>query len=694
MKVLLFIAYVIFEISLYAQRAQLISRIRAERPYISRSYLYVPFLLLAMTPYQYQPLDDEAEHIRLLYLLPSETSTDIRVDIIHTRLTKEDVPKYEALSYAWGESDTPEVIYVGQKGDVTMAVTRSLYQALPHLRYKDQRRVLWVDAICVDQQNLKERGLQVERMGDIYSLAEQVIVWLGLGDSTSAHAIQFLHTIASKIEVDWIPCTIKPRSQDDAAWADTHKAQHLGEREVFAILSLVMRPWFERLWVQQEIHAKRNVVLICGSDIVSWQDFRQAIYCFYYKLAAFEGKWILYPGFLERIQFISRMVSQVSYSTLGELMKRTQECKCSDPRDRVFGVLNMLEPFERNVNIKPDYTKTVIQVYWDAVLSIVNHTKRIIILEHCEMQEQPLESSDSLQFPSWVRNWTIPVFTERVFSGRASCNSFAQTFCDNDVLRVMGTHVARIGHVEKIKCYDHINFIPAIRNFSQKFLPDIESASYVSGGSKVDAYCRTLCSNYFVDQYVPARASMPGFQQSREWLLSILNSQETDVALDADVAAGGRDYLFNVWRFCSGRNLFMTEEGYIGLAPRAAKAGDCVCVLLGSNSPFLLHPTGNNQYQIVGHCYAHGIMSGEALLGPLPGDYRSVFAFDRTLNRYSHGFHSPERGTIQWSDPRLPFKSVYEPSERQYKWVIEEQTALTSEALEKRGVHMEMFELI
>ena len=651
-------------------------------------------LLLAMTSYQYQPLDTEAECIRLIYMLPAETSTDIRVDIVHTRLTKEDVPKYEALSYAWGESDTPEVIYVGQEGDVTIAVTRSLYQALPHLRYRDQRRVLWVDAICVDQQNLKERSLQVERMGDIYSLAERVIVWLGLGDSTSVHAIQFLRTIASKIEVDWEYDTIKPRSQDDADGADIDKPRFYGERECSAVLSLVMRPWFERLWVQQEIHAKRNVVLICGSDTLSWQDFRQAFYCFCFKWDAFNGDWLIYPGFFERIVLISKMIQEDVYSTFGELMNRTQQCKCSDPRDRVYGVLNMLAPRERNAEIKPDYTKTVSQVYRDAVLSIVNHTGEIELLGHCEMQEQPLEESDSLRFPSWVPNWTIPISTDRMYGGHASCNSHAETSYENDVLRVMGTHVARIGHVEKITWDEMTDLIPAIQNFSQKFLPDIESASYVGGGSKLDAYCRSLCENFFADQYVPAQASMPDFQQSREWLLSIFNSQATDVALDADVAAGGSDYLSQVARHINGRYLFMTEEGHIGLAPRAAKAGDCVCVLLGSGSPLLLHPTGNNQYQIIGHCYAHGIMSGEALLGPLPGDYRFVFAFDSTLNQYNDGFHSPERGIIRWNDPRLPFKPVYEPSERRLEWWFEMKNSLTSEALKKRGVHMEMFELI
>ena len=645
-------------------------------------------------PYQYQALDAEAENIRLLYLLPAETSADIRVDLVHTRLTKEDVPKYEALSYAWGERDTTEVIYVGQNGDDTIAVTRSLYQALPYLRYTDKPRVLWVDAICVDQQNLEERSHQVERMGDVYSLADRVIVWLGLDDTTSGHAIQLLRAVASKVEVDWITSTMKPVSQDDADWADMTDARFYSKQDVFAIYSLVMRPWFERLWVQQEIHANRNAVLICGSDTLSWHDFRKAIFCFYYKWRIFEDDWTLYPDLGVRLLLISHMISEGGYLTLGALIERSQQCKCSDPRDRVYAVLSMLKTFERDAKIKPDYTKTVSQVYRDVVLSVLDHTNKISILGHCEMQEQPLESSDSLQLPSWVPDWTIPSSIQRMETGHASGNSNAETSHDNDVLRVMGTHIARIGHVEKIVCDSVPGLILAIQDFSQKFLPDVKSASYISGGSKLDAYCRSLCDNYFVGQYLPAQALMPVFQESREWLSSILSRSETDIEINSIVATGCGPYLRWVWHFCNGRSLFTTEEGHIGLAPIAAKPGDRVCVLLGSDAPFLLRPTGNEQYQLVGPCYAHGIMSGEALLGPLPGDYRSVFPFDSKNNYYTRAFHSPEKGIIQWNDPRLPYKPVYEPSGGRVEWVKEEQRALTSEALRKRGVHMEMFELI
>ena len=264
--------------------------------------------------------------------------------------------------------------------------------------------MLWIDAICVDQQNLEERGHQVQRMGDVYSLAERVIVWLGLDDTTSGHAIQLLRTIAPKVEVDWITTTIKPVSQDDARWADVTNARSYSRQDMFAIYSLVIRLWFERLWVQQEIHSNRNAVLICGWDTLSWHDFRKAIYCFCHEWGAFEDDITLYPGLEVRFLLIRNMISHVAYSTLGALIERTQHYKCSDPRDRVYAVLNMLNNFDkdRNAKIKPDYTKTVNQVYQDVVLSILNNTNDIVILDYCEMQELPLESSDSLQIPSWV----------------------------------------------------------------------------------------------------------------------------------------------------------------------------------------------------------------------------------------------------------------------------------------------------
>ncbi|KAI8225327.1 Heterokaryon incompatibility protein 6, OR allele [Colletotrichum sp. SAR 10_96] len=82
---------------------------------------------------------------------------------------------YEALSYAWGSTDQSETITAN--GQI-LHVTKNLYSALEHLRQKENR-ILWIDAICIDQTNLQERGHQVGQMSDIYRQADQVLVWLG-----------------------------------------------------------------------------------------------------------------------------------------------------------------------------------------------------------------------------------------------------------------------------------------------------------------------------------------------------------------------------------------------------------------------------------------------------------------------------------------------------------------------------------
>jgi hypothetical protein len=93
-------------------------------------------------------------------------------------------PAFEALSYAWGSDSYHHVVYVDSPtaegvSPMTMSIRKNLANALSHLRYADRDRVLWIDAICINQHDLQERGLQVPRMTDIYKYANRVVVWLG-----------------------------------------------------------------------------------------------------------------------------------------------------------------------------------------------------------------------------------------------------------------------------------------------------------------------------------------------------------------------------------------------------------------------------------------------------------------------------------------------------------------------------------
>ena len=132
---------------------------------------------MALT-YQYTPLSVLHEDgIRLLHLEPG-SGDDIRFSLYPVRLG--DKPSYEAISYCWGDpKDTREVHCDG----ALLHVTNSLYTALKRLRKEDGVRVLWADAVCINQTDTEEKNRQVRLMSAIYSQPTSVLVWLG--DDTS-----------------------------------------------------------------------------------------------------------------------------------------------------------------------------------------------------------------------------------------------------------------------------------------------------------------------------------------------------------------------------------------------------------------------------------------------------------------------------------------------------------------------------
>ncbi|PVH92460.1 hypothetical protein DM02DRAFT_276400 [Periconia macrospinosa] len=128
-----------------------------------------------METFCYTPFDLERPGFRLLQLLRGEGPV-IECLLHQVYLDGADTVPYSALSYTWGGTEKASTVLVDRKA---LHVTENLYRALQNLRSKDVDQVLWVDAICIDQENLRERGHQVRHMCKIYSQAEGVIVWLG-----------------------------------------------------------------------------------------------------------------------------------------------------------------------------------------------------------------------------------------------------------------------------------------------------------------------------------------------------------------------------------------------------------------------------------------------------------------------------------------------------------------------------------
>ncbi len=150
-----------------------------------------PHVPLAIAPYKYTPLNKKALEIRLMTLHPGVFRSGVRVSIRNDVLSECQTPAYEALSYAWGSNQkTVNIRVEGTEGCRTLAVTSNLAEALQYLRYKNRSRILWIDAICVDQQNVQERGHQVSRMAGIFRGASPVVIWLGPNSASSTVAMK------------------------------------------------------------------------------------------------------------------------------------------------------------------------------------------------------------------------------------------------------------------------------------------------------------------------------------------------------------------------------------------------------------------------------------------------------------------------------------------------------------------------
>jgi hypothetical protein len=168
------------------------------------------------------------DNVRLLQLLPSKVDpNNIRCELFECALRKSDevTRPYEALSYFWGGEDKPQSIIIHNQ---SLKITQNLYTALLRLRDYDIPRIIWVDAVCIDQSNKEEKAQQIPLMVEIYAKASQVIVWLGEEQNDSNRALEAIR-VACKSSLDF---------------SKTHQLQKR------AISELLQRQWFQRIWVR------------------------------------------------------------------------------------------------------------------------------------------------------------------------------------------------------------------------------------------------------------------------------------------------------------------------------------------------------------------------------------------------------------------------------------------------------------
>jgi len=659
--------------------------------------------------FAYHDLSQSRREIRLLSILPGQLSDPIECQLQPHSLDER--PVYEALSYVWGDSSNKLQIRLG---GCPFHITRNLYTALRYLRKPDETRVMWIDALCINQGNIKERSHQVTLMNKIFSCATQVICWLATSDdhgictsqgkSLSIHealslawgddegwsdfrnyatsspslldkCIRFQQTPILDKKTPHLQYTAPGKSylnETLAAFALLYllgaEDQNLFELTCFThsptpptlrvassftkafhvFQGLVEATWWDRAWIIQESIAAAKIIFMHYHIILPWTLLEDAAFHIseiantYERLPPEQGG--LFDLFRERVRNIARWRginrhSMDSYSRLkyslpkGKLLELLIDFRfreATDPRDKVYAVLGLVKRWESNEPIMPDYSVTVGQAYIQATMSLIKEEKSLIVLEG-----RP-STTNIHQLPSWVQDWSSKYFLDPEFRRVLESDYLYSTgghqmpeprLCCDSILVLEGLQV------DTVKMVSSVCGSPNSRSDLVKTLADWEDdicncgfsfdKPYINGQPALDALRRTWAADMLLTRLKSTR------------MLGMFGGPPPPFKRDITAESGldwsnmnrKMEHLDELIRpVLVGHRFLVTERGYICIAPEAACVGDSVFVLKGGPLPFILRhssavvPTSGGRshpqeqcFELVGSCYVHGIMDGEAL---------------------------------------------------------------------------------
>jgi hypothetical protein len=375
--------------------------------------------------YEYVPLPTYSanRHItRVLRLLPdSNFSAPVRCELQEVSLDEK--PVYEAISYCWG---APLEFHPILCRDKRLNVSPNLTAALRHLRRPETHRALWADAICISQDDILERSQQVQMMQNIFEGAEHVLVWLGEADADSRLAMKLVEAVQQA-------CGGLPRAFDADHITLNELCQHglsaeLVQEGKYSLKRLLWRPWFQRVWVIQEVAVARAVTVQCGHDSVSWDVFIVVLRVLdtanvlttsnsldFERLGSpnlindarsgYRGTLNVSNASLPKPLLSDEASPDVSVITkfLGALGFSLwfRRWSATDPRDKLFAIRGLTERTVHPMRLEVDYTKTVSKVYHEFAVGMVSTMQSLDILSTPRAHTR---IADGL--PSWVPDWS------------------------------------------------------------------------------------------------------------------------------------------------------------------------------------------------------------------------------------------------------------------------------------------------
>ncbi|KAK3644271.1 hypothetical protein LTR22_015274 [Elasticomyces elasticus] len=581
----------------------------------------------------YEPLDEIRREIRLLRILPSiDRAATVHVELLTTSLDLDSTLPYSALSYVWGDARTKEAIRID---GTWFEIGESLANAFKHVRQETRDVILWADAICINQEDIPERNHQVSMMGSLYRQATKVIAWLGTTGDDRFSGLSF------------------------------------DEEALEALIKLSFRDYWRRVWIVQELQLASQIEFRCGDQVVQSQSFLSA--CWWWTLAfpfrsreTGNNKWAslvqrtpLYKMICGLPRWEASMIGTTSPSKMYilEAARTMSDLKVTDPRDKVFGLLGLLDAEftpstmdAENVTldlIRPAYHNSAGLVFQNFARYCMVTERSLLLLRYCRGPGLRSKFSEDNDLPSWVPDlcdfedlWTNDHIARKDLEVELFPD-LVQFRSNNTVLVVKGIEID-----QATTLYEHLSpFWPSHdrKEDCARFVRDILNGPLLNGESPLYALIRLLsgatsmeaitseadglksatgllvliCNDLVLQKTIPIISIGPGRGVSeftyvahllaRSYFTPGTNQEEINYLVGLMISAEDYAVRTSFWRvngIIKDRSiLFKTSHGRMGLGPRSLKSGDNLYYLAGYYRPFALRPRERaGGYLYTGEC--------------------------------------------------------------------------------------------
>ncbi|PQE12520.1 Heterokaryon incompatibility protein [Rutstroemia sp. NJR-2017a BBW] len=611
--------------------------------------------------YLYSPLPPG--NIRLLRINADTSTSEIGSLEV---MTLDAAPPYYALSHSWGAQNQSVAVQIDSQIlfvslDLAAGFRRFRELAAEYSELEPPVKYLWVDSVCINQNDIWERSSHVGLMGKIYSRSIKTLIWLGPDLNSSFATWQQIDRIYNIFRVQY-PAATSPIDITVKMYSDScHANSGLPEwrDELWAGLKeLLELRWFSRIWVVQEVVlSPQDPIIIHGKHLYPWHRLGWA------------AAWMRYNGYIRlpqisqefyNIDTICIIRRSLNKWPLDALMSITQiKFHATDQRDKVYALLGLAAEFQNASelpdSLRPDYSMDVPQLYQRVAHFLLQHNSSLAILTRTRGTSGSLtrrqRQYNFAEFPTWVPDWSdFHVFNREIrtsfswihysdtseaprlgfpkqYGASAGRSLILHNEMNRALLRVSGIRVEKI-----IEVVPFNKEIVSNQDFKQAFASLMAKVCGVAisllGKKSILSWATQFIKATTAEQHSLGGWTWDkGLTDGLAYLYNLLLHNEAQrlffisksgddkaMSLLKQLSAGGEPEQFAALacNYCFNRSFMITSAGRMGIGPSDTHLGDTIAIIFGGGVPYVMRNQGS-AWVFVGESYIEGLMDGEAI---------------------------------------------------------------------------------